>query len=150
MPTKLPENANGAGANRIPDQAGSQKREINRPLGITTAGGLMILFGLAEVATGFTHQFFGISTSTAALFTVSGALIGAIYALAGAVILTMKRWAAILAILLLSADVLGRVALVITGLYPTDSFKNTFAISAGTLIAAFFAVYIALRLKSFE
>lgn len=123
---------------------------INRPLGITISGCLMILFGLAEVVTGFTHNFFGINTSSAALFTYSGALIGAMYSIAGAVILTMKRRAAILAIILLIADVLGRVALTITGLYPTDSFKNTSAIIIGTLIAALFAIYIGMRIKSFK
>ena len=128
----------------------SRGAKPNRPLGITIAGCLMVIFGLAEVVTGFTHNFFGISTSSAALFTYSGATLGICYAIAGAVILTMKRWAAILAIPLLSVDILGRIALSITGLYPMDSFKNSFAIIAGTLLAVFFAIYIGLKLNSFR
>jgi hypothetical protein len=38
------------------------------PFGIAVVAMLMILFGLAEVVTGFTHDFFGISTSQAATF----------------------------------------------------------------------------------
>lgn len=110
----------------------------------------MILFGLAEVVTGFTHNFFGITTSAEALFTYSGVALGAFYAIAGAVILTMRRWAAVLAIILLIADVVGRITLTVTGLYPTDSFKNTFAIIDGTVIAAFFTIYIGLKMRSFR
>jgi hypothetical protein len=41
-----------------------------RPLGITVVAVLMIVFGLAEVATGFTHDFLGIIiTANAALST---------------------------------------------------------------------------------
>lgn len=135
--------------NRLARQS-SRDSGVTRPLGITISGTLMVIFGLAEVVTGFTHNFLGIGTSSTALFTFTGVLIGAVYAIAGAVILTMKKWAAILAVLLLIADILGRVTLTITGLFPTDSFKNTFAIVAGTLIAAFFAVYIGVRMKLFR
>ncbi len=121
-----------------------------RSWGITLAAILMILFGLAEVVTGFTHNFLGISTAQVALFTYSAAAIGAFYAAAGALILTMKKWAAAVAIVLLGADILGRIALVAAGLYPTDSFKQTFAIIAGTAIAAIFAVYIRLKWKAFK
>jgi len=37
-----------------------------------------------------------------------------------------------LAIILLVADILGRIALVITGLFPIDTLENTFSIVAGT------------------
>ncbi len=121
-----------------------------RPLGITIAGVFMILAGLAEVVTGFTHNFFGITTSGVDLFTFSGAAIGLMYAAAGILVLTMKKWAAGLAIVLLGIDVLGRIALVATGLYPVDSARNTFAIIAGTAIAAIIAIYIGWRWKSFR
>ena len=62
----------------------------------------------------------------------------------------MKKWAAAMAIVLLGADILGRIALVATGLYPTDSLKQTFAIIAGTAIAAIFAVYIRLKWQAFK
>ncbi|MGO8947424.1 MAG: hypothetical protein ACLQUY_07130 [Ktedonobacterales bacterium] len=111
---------------------------------------LMILFGLAEMVTGFTHNFFGITTSSGSLVSYSSAAIGACYVLSGVLVLTLKRWAAVLAIVLLGVDVIGRVALVVTGLYPTNSLKNTFSIVAGTLIAVIFAIYIGWRQRSFS
>ncbi len=110
----------------------------------------MILFGLAEVATAFTHDFFGIKTSALNVATRLSALIGVFYAAAGVLVLTMKRRAAAVALLLLAAVIVGRVALVVSGLYPTDSPENTLAIIAGTTIVALFAVYIALKWRSFS
>jgi hypothetical protein len=121
----------------------------SRPRGITIVAVLVILFGLAEVVTGFTHNFFGITTTSRAIFTYSAAAIGVCYTAAGLLIFTMKKWAAVLAIVLLIADVVGRVALVVTGFYPTDSFLNTFSIIAGTAIAVIFAIYIGWKWKSF-
>jgi hypothetical protein len=60
------------------------------------------------------------------------------------------RWAAIIALVLLGGDVLGRVGMVLFGLYPMDSFRQVFGIVAGTVIAACFAVYVGLKLKSFR
>jgi hypothetical protein len=62
----------------------------------------------------------------------------------------MRRAAACIAIVLLCGDVFGRVGMVLAGLYPVDSFKQTFAIVVGTLIAVFFAIYIAVRMKAFK
>jgi hypothetical protein len=121
-----------------------------RPWGILIVACLLILFGAAEVVTGFTHNFFGITTSSRTIFTSSSAAIGACSVVGGLLILTMKKWAAALAIVLLAADIGGRVALVATGLYPTNSARNTFSIIAGTVIAALFAVYIGWRWKSFR
>lgn len=124
--------------------------KLKRPLGITVVALLMILFGLAEVVTAFTHSFFGITTSEASIFTYSAVLIGAFYVAAGLLILTMKKWAAALAIVLLVADIVGRFALVIADLYPLDSTEQTFAIIAGTVIAALFACYIGWKWKVFR
>jgi len=121
-----------------------------RPRGIIIVAFLMILFGLAEVVTGFTHNFFGITTSQVTIFTYSAAAIGAFYVVAGLLILTMRKWAAALAIMLLGADIIGRVALVVVGLYPIDSLKNTLGIIAGTVIAIIFAIYIGWKWKSFR
>ncbi|MGD0752097.1 MAG: hypothetical protein ABSA23_11885 [Anaerolineales bacterium] len=132
----------------IPDKPAAGK---NRPLGILIVAILMILFGLAEVATGFTHNFIGqVSTSTASLSTILGVALGAFYFLGGLFLLTMRRAAACIAIVLLCGDVFGRVGMVLAGLYPVDSFKQTFAIVVGTLIAVFFAIYIAVRMKAFK
>jgi hypothetical protein len=121
-----------------------------RPLGIVIAAVFTILAGLAEVVTGFTHNFFGITTSSITLFTYSSAVIGVCYVAAGLLILTMKKWAAALAMALLGADIVGRVVLVLTGLYPTDSLKNTLSIIAGTIIVAIVALYIGWKWKSFR
>lgn len=102
------------------------------------------------MVTGFTHNFLGISTARVAIFTYSAAALGVFYAAGGLLILTMKKGAAVLAIVLLCADIVGRVALVVTGLYPTDFFKQSFAIIAGTVIAAVFPIYIGLKWKSFH
>jgi hypothetical protein len=122
----------------------------SRPRGITVVAVLMILFGLAEVVTSFTHDFFGISTSRLTLSTYAGAAIGAFYFVGGVLILTRRKWAAALAILLLVADILGRVAMVLTGLYPVNSLLQILAIVIGTSIAAFFAIYIGLKWKFFR
>jgi hypothetical protein len=123
---------------------------IGRPKWVTIASVLMILFGFAEVLTGFTHNFLGIATPKINTFTYASAVIGTFYAAAGLLILTMRKWAAKLAIALLLADILGRIGLVVTGLYPTDSIKNTLAIVVGTMTVAIFAIGIAMHWKSFR
>ncbi len=124
------------------------KGELTR--GITVIAILMILFGLIEVVTAFTHSFLGITTSQAVIFTYSAIAIGAFYAGAGLLILTMKKWAAALAIILLMADIIGRIALVITGLYPLNSNEQIIGIISGTVIAAIFAIYIGWKWNLFE
>jgi len=54
-------------------------RRTNRPPDITVAAFLMILFGLAEVRTAFTHTFFGISTTRGAVMMFASATIGIFY-----------------------------------------------------------------------
>ena len=41
----------------------------SRPLGIIVAAAFTVIAGLAEVVTGFTHNFFGITTSSVTVFT---------------------------------------------------------------------------------
>ncbi len=126
------------------------KEQASRPLDLLIVAVFTILAGFAEVVTGFTHTFFGITTASSTLFTSSAAVIGVFYAAAGFLILTMRKWAAALAIVLLGADIVGRVALVLVGLYPTDSLKNTLSIIAGTMIVAIVALYTAWKWKSFR
>jgi hypothetical protein len=131
-------------------QGGAQIANKSRPRGITVVALLMIIFGLAEVVTGFTHRFFGISTSTATIFTYAAAAIGGFYVASGLLILTMKKWAAFLAIAFLVADVAGRIALADARLYPLSSFEQIFALVAGTVIAIVFAIYIAAKWKLYK
>ena len=111
---------------------------------------LMLLFGLAEVVTGITHQFFGLTTAETGLATAAGVAIGLLYMLSGAFIFPFRKWGAALAVACLAADVAGRVAMVAAGLYALDTPRQAFAILAGTLIAAGFGIYIAIRWKSFR
>src|SRR5215472_13049159 len=111
----------------------------------------MIAFGIVEIVTGFTHNFLGlISTTDAPLATYAVAAIGCLYASGGLLVLTMKRWAARLAILSLIGVIAGRISVVAAGLYPTASFLQTFSIVAGTAIAIFFAIYIGSKWPSFR
>lgn len=115
---------------------------IKLPRDIAVIAALMILFGFAEIITGFTHRFLGIATASATTLTVDATVIGALYVAAGVLVLSMRRWAAGLAIVCLVLDVAGRISLVVAGLYPLDSPKQVVAIVMGTVIAAVFAVYI--------
>jgi hypothetical protein len=134
----------------IMDNLHAVKEPTGRSLGLLIAAVFTILAGFAEVVTGFTHAFFGITTANSLLFTYSAAVIGVFYAVSGFLILTMRKWAAVLAIVLLGADIVGRVALVLVGLYPTDSLKNTLSIIAGTLLVALVALYTAWKWKFFR
>jgi hypothetical protein len=122
---------------------------LRRPWDLVVVAGFTILAGGAEVVTGFSHTFFGITTSDVALFTIAATGIGLSYMVSGVLILTMKKWAATVALILLSIDIVGRILLAVAGLYPTDTAKNTFSLIAGTLIVAFVALYVGWKRKSF-
>jgi len=110
---------------------------------------LMIFFGVAEVVAVFSHDFFGIRTDQATIATLAGFAIGVSYSVAGVLVLTMKKWAVGFALVLLVAIIIGRIAMSVTGLYPTDSFKQIFAMVAGTSIVAAFVVYLRLQWNVF-
>jgi len=131
------------------DTGGRQTVPLRRPWDLILVSGFTILAGFAEIVTGFSHKFFGITTSDVALFTIAATGIGLSYLASGVLILTMKKWAATVAVVLLSIDVAGRILLAATGLYPTDTAKNTFSLIAGTLIVALVALYIGWKWKSF-
>ena len=123
----------------------------SRPWGITLVAVLMILFGLAEVVTGFTHNFLGlISTASVTLATYGAVGVGALYAIGGLLLLTMKKLAARLAMICPVGVIAGRIALVLTGLYPVNSSLQIFSIIIGTTIAIVFTIYIGLKSSSFR
>lgn len=124
---------------------------LNPPWGVTLVAVLMILFGLAEVATGFTHSFLGlISTADVTLATYGAAIVGALYAVGGLLLLTMKKQAARLAMACLVLVIIGRVALILTGLYQLTSFLQDLSIIVGTALAVIFAVYIGQKSEAFK
>jgi len=69
-----------------------------RPWGLSLVVVLMILFGLAEVITGFNRNFFGVATAKTRESAYAGAIIGMLYIVAGLFVWLMKRWAATLAL----------------------------------------------------
>jgi hypothetical protein len=116
-----------------------------RTWSIITVASLMIVFGCAEVATALTHDFFGLRTAPGELSAYAGAILGALYTLAGLLVLTMRRPAARFAVLILIVIIIGRIFMVITGLYSVASLKQTVAMAAGTALAAAFAIFISAQ-----
>ncbi len=110
----------------------------------------MIVFGVAEVTTGVTHRFFGVAIANGSASGYAGAGLGALYAMAGILMVPMKRWGAKIAIALLILLIAGRILMVATGLFPLDSAKQALAIILGTLIAIIFTMYIRSKLSSFR
>ena len=126
------------------------KGKVSHPFGIAAVAILMILFGLAEIITGFTHNFFGVSTTRSAFSAYANAGVGALYAVAGILILRMKKKYVSIALGCLALNVVGRIALVVTGLFPINTFRQTGAIVAGTTIVIIFAAYIGSKWKQFS
>lgn len=118
-------------------------------LEITIVAVLMILFGLAEMATGFTHNFFGVLTASDIAATYGAVILGALYAISGLLILTMKKKAVTLAMAYLAVVIIGRVGMVLAGLYPTGTLLQNVAITIGTAIAIIFEIYIGLKWNEF-
>lgn len=87
-----------------------------RPFDIVVVATLMIAFGVAEIATGFTHNFLRlISTTSGAIATTGAAAVGVLYAIAGALLIRMKKRGAAFALASLALVVIGRVLLVARG-----------------------------------
>ncbi|MGO9806019.1 MAG: hypothetical protein ACLPKH_04775 [Rhodomicrobium sp.] len=116
-----------------------------RPLGIKIIGTLTIVFGMLEVQAAFRHEFAGIVTADKSVFTYAAAIVGLFYIASGILVLSMG-----VAIMLLLFDVIGRIGFVVSGLYPTNTLKQTLAIAIGTAIAAIFAIYIAAKWNAFK
>ncbi len=125
-------------------------RQTKFPKGIIVVSVLTMIFGLAEIVTSFTHTFYGLTTSQTTISTIIGASIGTFYFVSGLLVLTKRKTAAVIAIVLLIIDATGRILMVLTGLYPFDSPQQKFAIFTGTSIVVLFAVYIRLKIKHFK
>ena len=122
----------------------------SRPRGITVVATLMILFGVAEVFTGlFLGHRIGVSEAKSTVFAYEAPAIGALYFVGGLLLLTGKKWAAGLAEVCLAADVVGRVHLVLTGVYPFIGLAAV-AVVIGTAIAIYFGIYIGLKWRFFR
>ena len=111
---------------------------------------LMIIFGLAEVITGFRHEFFGLVTSEENFTTIVGVILGLSYFFAGITLLIYKRWSLNITIVLLLIDISGRLLMMITGMYPMDSVFQASGIIIGTLIATSFLVIVVLKRRKLK
>lgn len=119
-----------------------------RHLGIILVSIFAIVSGINEVVVGLSGNFLGILSKPIppSFRTV---IVGAFYSLAGLFLLTMKKWGAVLGILFLCAEVLGRIYLVWGGIAPSKG-GDALKILVGGLIALALAVYVWLQWKKFD
>jgi hypothetical protein len=61
----------------------------------------------------------------------------------------MKRWAAAVAMVFLVVVIIGRIFMVVTGMYPMGSSPQRFGMIVGTLIVAYFISYLRSKRYSF-
>jgi len=130
--------------------AGIKGMDQRRPRSITIVAALMIIFGAAEVVTGFSHRFLGLHIAQKEVATYLGAGVGGLYAAAGLLVLTMRRRAAHLAIAFLIVVVAGRILMVTTGFYPINTLQQAAAIAIGTAIVVAFAFFIGSKMSVFR
>lgn len=121
----------------------------NRPIGITFVAVFAMISGLGEMVVGLTGNYLGIlSTSIAPAF--STVIVGAFYSLGGlSLLITGKKWGAVLSIIFIGAEILGRVYLVMTGIAPSNG-TDAVKIVMGGAIALALVLYIGLKWKSFN
>ena len=119
-----------------------------RRLGIILISIFAILSGINEVIVGLIGNFLGILSKPIppSFATVT---VGAFYSLAGLFLLTMRKWGAVLGILFLSAEVLGRIYLVLRGVAPSKG-GDALKILVGGLIALALVVYVGFQWKKFD
>jgi hypothetical protein len=99
-----------------------------RHVGIIVVAVFAIISGLTEVVVGLTGHTFGILSKDLKP-NAATAVVGAFYSLGGLSLLTMKKWGAVLGILFISAEILGRMYLVSIGTAPStggDAIKNCY------------------------
>ena len=120
----------------------------NRPIGITIVAVFAIIAGLGEIMVGLTGNYLGIlSTSMAPAFSTG--IVGAFYSLGGVSLLTTrKKWGAVLSIIFIGTEILGRVYLVMTGMAPSSGTDAAKIVVGGTIALALI-FYIGSKWKSF-
>jgi uncharacterized membrane protein len=119
-----------------------------RHLGISIVAIFTIICGLGEVVVGFTGNYFGILSKNIRP-TLSTAVVGAFYILGGLSLLTRKKWGAVLGILFISAEILGRIYLVMAGIAPSKG-GDAVKIAVGGAIALGVILYVWSKWKKFD
>ncbi len=114
-------------------------RIVRKQTLVLVVAALMIVFGVAEVITGFAHDFFGLVTADDALATSIGVGLGLCYVAGGILPLRFTRATVGVAVLLLLVDILGRIAMTLTGMYPLGTPRQVIGIVGGTVLAVLFA-----------
>jgi hypothetical protein len=119
-----------------------------RRLGIILISIFAILSGINEVVVGLTGNFLGILSEPIPP-SFATVIVGAFYSLAGSFLLTMKKWGAVLGILFLNAEVVGRIYLVLRGIAPSKG-GDARKILVGGLIALALVVYVGFQRKKVD
>ena len=119
-----------------------------RGWGIVAEGVFAIAAGFGEIIVGVTGNFLGILSKPLEPSAVT-ALVGACYSLGGAFILTSKKWGAALGMVLIAAEILGRIYLVTTGVAPSSG-PDAIKIAVGAAIALTLIGYVASQWRRFR
>ena len=120
------------------------QRSRTQHVGITAVSIFAIIAGLGEVVVGFTGNYLGILSQDVRP-SISTAVVGAFYSLGGLSLLTRKKWGAVLGILFISAEILGRVYLVV----PSKG-EDAVKIVIGGAIALAVILYVWSQWKAFD
>lgn len=118
-----------------------------RRIGMTLIAAFCIISGLAEISVGFRGNFLGILSNDLQPNTAVG-VVGSLYALGGLFLLTNRKWGAVLGLLFIAGEILGRVYLVATGVAASQG-ADLVKVIVGGAIAFAIVVYIWSRLKAF-
>lgn len=119
-----------------------------RHLGITLVAIFAVIAGLGEVVVGFTGNTLGILSKDLKP-NAATAIVGAFYSLGGLSLLTMKKWGAVLGILFISAEILGRGYLVSVGIAPSRG-EGMVKIVIGGAIALGIVLYVCSQWNKFD
>lgn len=115
-----------------------------RPKDVLVLALILIVFGAGEVWVGLFGNYLGI-LSKALQPSAATAVVGSFYCLAGVMLLiTRRRWGAILSLIFIGLEVLGRAYLVLIGVAPASG-PDLVKIIIGGVIAVGFMFYIGLR-----
>ena len=119
-----------------------------RHVGITAVSIFAIIAGLGEIVVGFRGNYLAILSKDIRP-SLSTALVGAFYSLGGLCLLTTKKWGAVLGILFISAELLGRIYLVVAGIAPSKG-EDALKIVVGGAIALAVILYVWSQRKTFD
>jgi uncharacterized membrane protein len=125
-----------------------EQADRRRPVGILIVGVFAFIAGLGEIVVGFTGNYLGILAHSIPP-SFSAGLTGVFYSLGGlSLLITPKKWGAVLGMFFIGAEIIGRIYLVATGIAPASG-ADAIKILIGGLIAFALIFYIASNWKSF-